>query len=113
VDATLTLEDAATGQRLTLRWTAVGADDKLAHASYLVALNTALLGGRGSVPGIRLTKLDLKGQSLFAVDELLRLASLMANSYAIAGGRDYTGVILSVADQLGLVLPNLLARAPS
>ena len=110
LDATLTLDDAISGKRVTLRWAAEGTDDKFAHAAYLVAFNTALLGGTQPATRIRLTKLEVKGESTFTSDELLRLASYIANSYAITGGRAYVDAIHDVADELGLSLPDLMAR---
>jgi hypothetical protein len=43
-------------------------------------------------------------------DAALRLAALVAGSYAISGGSDYTDAIHRVADELDLTLPDLLAR---
>ena len=112
VDGSLTIEDVVSGKRLTIKWAAEADSITLAHASYLAALNVALFAGKTSPTGIRLTRLDLKGDAPFAFDEILRLASLVASSYAISGGGEYTGAVLRVADEIGLPLPNLLARAP-
>jgi len=48
--------------------------------------------------------------NLEELSEILQMASLMASGYEINGGSAYTGAILTVADQLGLTLPDLLAR---
>ncbi len=104
----LGIVDVISRKKLAVKWKAVADTEDLAHASFLAAVESAVLATGGSAPGIELAGAAAKGDADFPADELLRMLSLIASSQGVSGGPDTAAAIADVARVLRIPLPELL-----